>query len=179
MTATPGGVMSDWTFSICEAARRLQVDPEEVRRGLREGWFPGRFLSGGEVRIPAEEVRAAFEAWHRLAVLEPDIEESSVPGSDAGRVSRRDLLDLRDSVMRTLRSERQALVEEILVPLQAQTERIEGLEAQVRALRGDVEAMRRLEGPGQRRSSVDSLVREIVDLEELLGSLGDGERGPV
>lgn len=163
--------VSEWTYSIEEAAVRLGVESADVRRGLREGWFPGRFLSDARLRLPRSEVDSAVEAWRQFTVIEPDIEESTtLPGERA--LVRGDVADLKEALLTTLRSERQALLEEILMPLQQQARRMEGLEAQVRGLREQMEASRALAPPTGRRG-VDALVQEIADLERALGAFGD------
>ena len=165
--------MSEWTYSLAEAARILHVDVSEIRRALKDGWFPGRFLSNGDWRIPAEEVRCAERSWGRYAVLEPDIEESNA--SSIGHEVRRELSELRESVIRVLKSERDALLDEIVRPLEAQASRMRGLESEIRSLREEVEALRRLEGQGSEpprlSRPVDRLVQEIVELERSLGGL--------
>lgn len=152
-----------WTYSVGEAAKALQVEVSELRRALRDGWFPGRFIQGGQIRIPRQEVEVAGDGWRRYAVLEPDIEESS---SESSPPASAQFQALRSDLKQLLREERAALVEEVVRPLHDQLHRMASLETEVRGLKERVE---RLRLPAPVHGGIERLVEEIVQLEQALG----------
>jgi excisionase family DNA binding protein len=53
--------MSDELLTVGQAAERLQMHPDTVRRLLRERHLPGRKVGVRQWRVPAESLKAYME----------------------------------------------------------------------------------------------------------------------
>lgn len=53
--------MSDELLTVEQAAERLQMHPDTIRRFLRDGTLPGRKLGARQWRIPASSLKAYME----------------------------------------------------------------------------------------------------------------------
>lgn len=141
------------SLSLAEVAERLGCSAEEVRRALQEGWFPGRFVVSGEVRIPSTEVEEATARWS---------DRPSDTGAELAQPR-----EVERWVRDVLVAERASLARELGPPLEDTRARLTDLEEEVSELRALVRQLGS-GSPDGTTNDVRRLIREIADLEELL-----------
>jgi len=59
--------MSDELLTVDQAAERLQMHPDTVRRLLREGQLPGRKIGARQWRVSASALKAYVEGGNKSA----------------------------------------------------------------------------------------------------------------
>ena len=180
--------------SLEEAAERLGLTMAELRRHIDQGAFPGRYLSRGqsgiEMRLPTAEVEA-FERLRgarplRPLSLDPGQAMEPVAGSMRAHELSEEVAAYQRLFVDMMESERSALFDAVGRAFGRHDREVASLRDEVEALRDELhEAMTRLEQairrsgrsmsdwselPKEARGvDVDKLLRELGELEEILG----------
>lgn len=142
------------SYTLQEVAELLGVSKRTLQRRIREGAFPGRFLSPGphglETRIPAVDVRRALDDAREFgdagrsmmtrAEPAPLAPAGHQPGSG---LSASDLEAVRDAVLAITRSDREGLLAAVHDAVVARDRELVALRGQVANLQGSMDRLRR------------------------------------
>lgn len=141
------------SYTLQEVAELLGVSKRTLQRRIREGAFPGRFLSPGphglETRIPAADVRRALDdardftdgrSMMTRAAAAPLAQTGHQPGSG---LSASDLEAVRDAVLAITRSDREGLLAAVHDAVVARDRELVALRGQVANLQGSMDRLRR------------------------------------
>jgi excisionase family DNA binding protein len=144
--------MSGESYTLREVAELLGVSKRTLQRRIKDGAFPRRFLSPGrhglETRIPVEDVQQALNdlkhqtRYPRFALSQKPVAASSPgpaksyaasPSEFETRVSMSvtDLESFRDSMIETIRDEREVFLQTLRDALVSRDQELDALRGQV------------------------------------------------
>jgi excisionase family DNA binding protein len=142
------------SYTLQEVAELLGVSKRTLQRRIREGAFPGRFLSPGphglETRIPASDVRRALDDARDVAdsgrslMTRAEVAPLNHTGHQPGSgLSASDLEAVRDAVLAITRSDREGLLAAVHDAVVARDRELVALRGQVSVLQGSMDRLRR------------------------------------
>lgn len=166
MRWTSGGAVPD-SYSLREVAELLGTSLDGVVRRVEQGEFPGRFLTGEfEMRIPVADLRRALETARPASApaSDPRTEWTSDPGLPS--------VPPPEALIRWFEERAQAQERQMAELLDHVLEikgELEQLRRSVEELRSPAEPLELLPGPPDSDLDVDGLLREVAELESMLG----------
>ncbi len=141
------------SYTLHEVAELLGVSKRTLQRRIREGAFPGRFLSPGphglETRIPAADVRVALEDARGASELPGEGRSLVMRGEtrpttpSAIGLAASDLEAVRDAVLAITRADRDVLLAALKDAVASRDRDLVAVQNQLSSLQGAVERMRR------------------------------------
>lgn len=145
------------SYTLHEVAELLGVSKRTLQRRIREGAFPGRFLSPGphglETRIPAEDVRVALDDARGMSDLGAGSRVLATRGDARGELrtnqpsgvglAASDLEAVRDAVLAITRADRDMLLAALRDAVASRDRDLVAVQSQLSSLQGAVERLRR------------------------------------